>query len=277
MKLIVTHLSPDLDASTSCWLLKKYLLNFSDSEIIFVPAGTTYKNIDPDIDKNIIHVDTGKGKLDHHQLTTKTSASKLVYKFLRTKNLVPEKDLEAVNKIISYVTEIDNFQEVYYPNPNWDIYDLLPHQLITGLKHKLNDDSSLIEYIFILLDSILQVFKNKLAANKEIEKGYVFKTIFGKSLALETKMKGISKFALKMGYKLVIRKDINDSSISIKSFPQDKYDLTPFYTVLKKMDKKASWFFHSSKHILSNGSPKNPTFQPSNIPLKKIIELAKKV
>ncbi|MBI3070086.1 MAG: hypothetical protein HYY87_02165 [Candidatus Levybacteria bacterium] len=107
MKIIVTHASPDLDAITSVWLIKKFLPGWEEAELKFVPAGerirssvlssqfsdssrsvdqstgkpTTEKPVSEDrqqktdnrnpIEKigedEVIHVDTGLGPLDHHQ------------------------------------------------------------------------------------------------------------------------------------------------------------------------------------------------------------------
>jgi len=39
MKIIVTHTSPDMDAITSVWLIKKFLPGWEDAEVRFVPAG----------------------------------------------------------------------------------------------------------------------------------------------------------------------------------------------------------------------------------------------
>jgi len=39
MKIIVTHISPDWDAISSVWLLKKYLAGWQEAEVRFVPAG----------------------------------------------------------------------------------------------------------------------------------------------------------------------------------------------------------------------------------------------
>src|SRR5579871_6826080 len=75
MKIIVTHASPDLDAITSVWLLKKFLLGWEHASVQFVPAGERIARSSPDsstvIEKvntdEVIHVDTGLGALDHHQ------------------------------------------------------------------------------------------------------------------------------------------------------------------------------------------------------------------
>src|SRR5260221_1621815 len=77
MKIIVTHMSPDWDAITSVWLLKKYLAGWQDAAVKFVPAGQRLNNIklkSENVEQNdpiervgedeIIHVDTGLGPLD---------------------------------------------------------------------------------------------------------------------------------------------------------------------------------------------------------------------
>jgi nanoRNase/pAp phosphatase (c-di-AMP/oligoRNAs hydrolase) len=67
MKILVTHFSPDLDAISSCWLIKRYLPDWHTASIKFVPAGQTFENKPVDSVSNIIHVDTGLGRFDHHQ------------------------------------------------------------------------------------------------------------------------------------------------------------------------------------------------------------------
>jgi len=44
-----------------------------------------------------------------------------------------------------------------------------------------------------------------------------------------------------------------------------------------KIDKKGSWFFHISGHMLLNGSSGNPKLIPTSLSLNKIIEIVKSV
>ncbi|KKP53042.1 MAG: hypothetical protein UR42_C0001G0009 [Candidatus Roizmanbacteria bacterium GW2011_GWA2_33_33] len=111
MKTIVTHLSPDLDAIASVWLIKKYFPDWNNAQIKFVPSGTTLDDQLPDSDKNIIHVDTGMGKFDHHQTNDYTSATKLVYKYLVGRDLIEEKEIKSLEKIVEYVNSTDHFAD----------------------------------------------------------------------------------------------------------------------------------------------------------------------
>src|SRR3990172_1900795 len=97
MKIIVTHSAPDLDAVTSVWLIKKFLQGWNDAEVKFVPAGTKIANSKLQIansgtgdpiekigDNEVIHVDTGLGPLDHHQIESdKVCAASLAWDFVR--------------------------------------------------------------------------------------------------------------------------------------------------------------------------------------------------
>ena len=277
MKTIVTHLSPDLDALASVWLIKKYLTGWNDAQIKFVPSGTTLDDQLPDIDQNIIHVDTGLGKFDHHQTNEYLSATKLVYKYLIGKDLIPSKEIKPIERIVEYVNATDHFAEVFYTNPDSDLYDFMIRQLIDGLKVINREEAKLVEIIFQLLEAVLIVFKNKVKAEEEIANGFVFKSYLGKSLAIETNNEETIKLALKKGFFLVIRRHPEVGFTRIKTLPDQKLSLRPIYEKILKIDKKGSWFFHISGHMLLNGSSGNPKLIPTSLSLNKIIEVIKSI
>lgn len=277
MKTIVTHYSPDLDAITSCWLVKKFLPGWKNSQIRFVPAGKTLNDLPPDLNPNIIHVDTGLGKYDHHQTAEDTCASRLVLSYLESQDCLKDKLKEPLDRLVTFVNEDDHFQEAFYPNPTEDRYDFLLNNLIDGLKVTVSDDLELTELIFKILDAALIIMKNKIAAEKDIKMGLIFNSYIGKSIAMETGNDETLKLAQKMNFQLAIRKDPNHGNIRIKTLPISKYDLTPIYEKIKKIDKMGSWFLHSSKHMLLNGSPKRPDQIPSPLSLKKLIEIIKEI
>lgn len=277
MKIIVTHLSPDLDAIASVWLIKKYLPDWNDAQIKFVPSGTTLDNQLPDTDKNVIHVDTGLGKFDHHQINDYTSATKLVFKYLVGREYVEEREIKALEKIIEYVNSTDHFAEVFYYEPDADRYDFMIRQLVDGLKVINREETKLIEIIFQLLEAVLIVFKNKVSAEEEIVNGFVFQSYLGKSLAIESKNEEAVKLALKKGFTLVIRRHPEVGFTRIKTLPDKKYTLKPIYEKILIKDKVGSWFFHISGHMLLNGSSGNPKLIPTTLSLNKIIEIVKSI
>ena len=62
MKIIVTHASPDMDAITSVWLIRKFLPGWEDAKIQFVPAGERIGNIKYQI-SNIKYPKIKNGKI----------------------------------------------------------------------------------------------------------------------------------------------------------------------------------------------------------------------
>ncbi|MEN9327397.1 MAG: hypothetical protein RI947_205 [Candidatus Parcubacteria bacterium] len=275
MKTVVTHMSPDLDATTSVWLVRKYLPGWDSASVAFVPAGTTLDNKDPDEDADIIHVDTGFGKFDHHQTNQYMSAARLVHDYLKESEYIFKKDEDAVERLVEFVTVIDNFGEVHFFDPTADVYDFSLHQLIIGIKSQLMNDGKVVEHMTFLLESVLQVLKNKIRAEEDIQDGVVFTSRWGKSIAMQTRNEEALRLALKSGYMLVLRKDPDRNFLNIKTFPKPENDLTPVYNKLKELDPEASWFLHASTYILLNGWVGRPDTHPTTLSLPQIVDIIK--
>lgn len=278
MKLIVSHFSPDLDSICATWLIKRFLPGWSGAEIKFVPAGSTFNNEKVDSVDNIIHVDTGMGRFDHHQTSSYTCASQLVLNFLKSKKLVKKYQQIALERIVAQITKFDHFAEVYFPNPEADYFEFMLHKIIEGgLKSVLKEDLKIMEVVFPILESLLNIFIKKINAEEELKKGFVFKSFWGKSVVLETKNEEAIKLALKTGFSLVAKKDPEKGNIRIKTLPGNKFDLTPLHKLIIKEDKNATWYLHSSGNMLLNSSSKNPNFIPSKLPLNRLIKIIKSI
>jgi hypothetical protein len=304
MKIIVTHISPDLDAIASVWLIKRFLPGWQDAKVEFVQAGDRLRDkiknqkskienekLDEAIEESegdeIIHVDTGLGCLDHHQLQTEEeSAASLTWRYVKKfqkdgENLEFKK--EAIERMVQVIVDIDHFKEVFWEDPASDRYDFCLVGLLDGLKlEKPNDDSFYVEFGIISLDAILHEMENKVWAEKEIaEKGIKFETRFGKGIAIETINDTVIKLSQKMGYQIAVRKDPRKGYVRIKALPNKdkdlKADLTLAYEQLKKMDTEATWFLHINKKMLLNGTPKNPKMKPTKLSLSDIIETLKSI
>lgn len=278
MKTIVSHFSPDIDSIGATWLIKKFLPGWSDAEIKFVPAGSALDNKPVDTDPNIIHVDTGMGRFDHHQTDKHTSASQLVFEFLKDKNHLNNHQITALSRLIHQITIFDHFGEAFFPEPYSDHYEFSIHKIIEGgLKSVLKEDLKLMETVFPMLDALLSIFVKKTNAEEELKKGFVFHSFWGKSIVLETKNEETTKLALKLGYTFIAKKDPEKGNIRIKTLPGTKYNLKSLYTEILKFDKKATWFLHSSGNMLLNSSSKNPNFTPSKLSLNRLIEIIKSI
>ncbi len=277
MKIIVTHLSPDLDAITSTWLIKRFLKGWEEAIIKFVPAGSTLNNQPPDIEKNIIHVDTGLGKFDHHQSNENTCASKKVFQFLKQKKFIKKKEILPLERLVELVNVIDHFGEVLFPDPANDRYELMIHQIIENSKTIVNDDEELIKIHLQNLDFVFQGFKNKIKAEEELKKGLIFQSKFGLAIALFSSNEESLKLALKNKFMLAIRKDPKRKYLKIKSKPSQQIDLTLVYEKLKSLDPNAYWYLHPSKNIIINGSAKSPMKKPTLLTLNQVIEIIKRI
>jgi len=301
MKIVITHSSPDMDAITSVWLIKKYLPGWENAVVKFVAAGDRidsgkWKNknelspIECIENDEVIHVDTGLGPLDHHQTASdKVCGASLTWDYVRMQNSEFRiqndkiKDrIEAVSRMIRVVVDEDHFKEVFWKNATADYYDFSLIAILDGLKiQKPNQDEYYVDFVTTCLDAILHGFENRVWAEKEIaKKGQKFDTKFGKGIGIETINDAVIKLAQKMGYVIALRKDPRKGYVRIKAVPAtDKIniDLTPVYDKLKKMDPDATWFLHISKKMLLNGSAKNPKMKPSKLKIDEIIKVLKEV
>lgn len=279
MKKIVTHLGVDLDACCAVFLVKKFIPDFNQAEIVFVPAGKTYLNQKVDSNKDILHLDTGFGRFDHHQTQEKTCAAKLVYQYLEKEKLVVKKDLQALKRLTEQINQIDHFQQVFYEDPASDRYELFLEAILDGLTLMYPDqDLKIIEFCSELFEAIYHQFKDKIWAEELIkQKGFSFSSCWGKAMAVETTNDEVLKLSQKMGYRLVVRKDPRKGYVRIKSIPDDKIDLTKLYQKLKDEDPQATWFLHISRHMVLNGSSKNKEMKPTSLSLKQIINVIESI
>jgi hypothetical protein len=301
MKIIVTHMSPDWDAISSTWLIKKYLPGWHEAKVTFVPAGQRLNNQEVAVmeysedpvqkfgDDEVIHVDTGLTPLDHHQTQDRTvSAASLAWDYVRTQlekagNPLRTEHNEAISRVIKVIVATDHFKEVFWPDAASDHYELSFLGLLDGLKYeKPGQDQLYLEFGMQCLNAFVAQFENRIWAENEIEeKGVKFDTRFGPGMGFETINDTVLKLAQKMGYVLVVRKDPRKGYIRIKALPDQDgrkgANLTLIYEQLKKIDPDATWFLHVSNKMLLNGSPKNPKMRPTRLSLGDIIKVVERV
>lgn len=300
-KIIVTHNSPDLDAVSSSWLIKRFLPGWEDAEVVTVPAGSRLNTAHASEDviehldgKEVIHVDTGMGPLDHHQTQdNNTCAAERAFQYVLGKSEELKKNkhkAEALRRLVNYVIDDDHFQEVFYPDPTADIYEFSLVSLISGIKNQYpKDDATCLRFGFDLLDVAIHRFESRMWAEEEIkEKGIQFNTKWGKGLAIETLNDEVLKLGQLMGNVITVRKDPKSGTVRIKARPERRIsdgekgrseykdievDLTPVHEKLKKLDPEATWYLHVSKRMLLNGSAKNPTMRGSKLTLPEVVEV----
>ena len=272
MKKIITHVNPDLDAVCAVWLLKRFLLGWQEAEIDFVLADD--KQIEKE-NKDLVYVDVGLGRLDHHQTGEYLSASKLCWDFLKKarkgesfKNL----ESQAIERLVEVVTQVDNARYLSWSEAKDDRHQFYLHNLIDGWRELPLNDIEIIEEGFKMLDTVLLNLKNKINVEEELKKATTFKTKWGKGIASETGNKHFLYLPKTLGYQVMLIKNPKSGGIRVHGQPDSKVDLSAVYHQVKKLDPDSDWFLHASKKMLLNMASV-AKMRPTKLSLKKIIEV----
>lgn len=273
-KTVVTHFSPDFDAVGAVWILKRFHPDFAEARIVFVPTGE--RLADQEVEQEeVVHVDTGGGPFDHHETDKYTCATKLVWQSVKKERKLKN---PAVERIVNLVTDIDHARDLNWPEAIDDRYELgLPH-ILDGWKLAFpGQDQRLLEWGLIYLDGLYQTLKAKIAAQKTIEKrGKEFQTRWGKGLAVESGNDKILEVAEKLGFAVVVKKDLRDGAVRIYGRADKGVNLRRAYQKFLKADPNATWYLHPSKRLLLNGSRKKPGMRPSTLTLAEVIKVIAK-
>jgi len=276
-KTIVTHFNPDLDALAAVWLIKRFLPGWKEAEVKFLPPGKyTIDDRPVDSDPNVLYVDMGSGKFDHHQTNNFICAASLVWDFIKEET---GREDEAIERLVEIVNQVDHAIDLTWPEADNDRYELMLHMVLEGFKRVGSEEDTsyrIIDFGFKALDGTWKILQEKVKAEKELEKGQEFKTRWGKAIALETRNDGVLFLGEKKGYCLVARLDIKNGHLKIYARWDKKVDLTKAYQEFKKRDPKPKWFLHISKAILMNGTPSQPDYQPTKLSLEEIIKILEK-
>lgn len=283
---IVTHHSPDLDAITATWLLKRFdTQHFGQAKILFVNPGARLSSsqieLNELLEKNITYVDTGYGKFDHHQPERGQqylSAALLVWEYLN--EIHPEIEADKPLKIIvDFATEIDHFKEIFWPDSANLRYSFMIQELIDGMaKTNLHDDDSLMHFGFDCLESVYSNLNQTLKARELIEeRGVSFKLQKSKAIAIETENDDVIKESQKQGFCLVVKRDPTLGHIRIKVRPDCKIDLKPLSDQIEQTNDKGTWYYHPSGKMLLNGSSKHRGQIATDLTLEKIVTMIKEI
>lgn len=277
-KIIVTHISPDFDGIPAIWLLRKFHPEFRNARVELVPAGdNTFNNQPVDSDPDVLHVDVGGGKFDHHKTNEFTCGAKLILEYLIREGYVKEDD-EALARIVNVITELDHGWDSYkWPEPASDRWEFSLHNVLSGLKMAFpRDNSKYISWVCDSLDGVYLIMQSKVKAQKEVESGLVFKTRWGEGVAIYTKNDGVMDVAIKGGYALVVRKDPTEGYVRVTGSNAHKVDFTKAYELITKKDKVGHWFLHASGVLLRNGSTRNPNMKATKMTIEEIVAILEK-
>ena len=265
MATIVSHYSPDLDSLTSTWLLKRFG-GLADAELAFVVAGKTIDGLPADQDPEVIHVDTGGGRFDHHQPDVagpNVCASKLVWQAV-----APED--QALHRMVEYVTAVDNARHGQIPA--WGPFTVIG--LIWGNNIVHPDPADAVEAIMPLFDAWYAWNRESVELERQFTRRIEFQTRWGKGLAFEGDQGGSRALAWEYGAVIFVRRT-SRGWLGVTASSVAGIDLTPAYLRIREADPTAPWFLHPSKRLLLCGSHKSPIDNPSRLTLRELVDILK--
>ncbi len=273
MKRIVAHHSPDIDAIGAIWLIHRHLPHWKSASVELVSAGRTLFDMPPDSDPDIIHVDTGLGRFDHHDTSDFTSATRLVFDFLVDEGHIKEQEHDALERIVDVITRYDHFQEAQLDGADDDMHIFSLTYIIFGLRTNATKALELIQLGEDSLDGILQYMKSKVHAEHIIEKGFTTQSQWGRTLVLETDNDRAMKVAFIKGYDMVIRYSPSYKNVAFKLHPRNPKTLKKLHTYFVKNDAGAQWFYHASGRVLLNASTRDTKELVTKFSLKELLGL----
>lgn len=276
----MTHINPDLDAIGAVWILKRFdEQHFGDAEMAFVPAGKTIGKEEREFlgfeEEQVVHVDTGQGKFDHHTEKLgkeRICAASMVADYVKDVHPSLEED-EALARMVEHMIGIDHFEEAYWPEPDDIRYLFQLHEIFSPMKAAGKTDREVTEFGLQALDAVYVAMKSRVMAEEELERAQEFETRWGKGLGVKTTNDDVMKLAQKRGYAVVVRKDSEFGHVRIKAAPEKQIDLTEIYEIIIGRDTHATWYLHPSKAMLLNGSKKGGDQVPSELSLAEVIAI----
>ncbi|MDO8551771.1 MAG: hypothetical protein Q7S03_03790 [bacterium] len=275
-KIIVTHLHPDIDALTSIWLIKRFLPDWSEAKVQLVPPGETFRGAPPDDDPDVLHVDTGMGKLDHHKKRNHTSAAELTLKYVLKGRDIRKLDKQALKRMVKVVNEIDNGQDIGWPDASSDHYEFMFHNLLLSSHQSQAEERDFALYLEIL-DRVFQLMKSKVQAEKTLaEKGIIFETKWGKGIAVSSPNDQVIYVGQKQGYSLVVKQEPKYNRVKIYGRFDKGVDLRKVFSALKKKDQGSNWYLHPSRSLILHKSRAVPGQTVTNLTLEEVIDILKK-
>lgn len=278
MKIIITHLNPDQDAVCSSWLIYRFFPGWKTAKFEFVPAGETLGQRPPDDNHDIIHVDTGLGKFDHHHTSDKHQcAASLVLQYIKQRRFIRRNsiDEQALDRMIAVVLDVDHAGDKLWPQAESDRYEFFLEPILDGLK--MGEDKLISEEIsrfgFTALDGIFSEMKAKISAEKIIAEGIEFSSRWGRGVGMKTENDVVLTLAERQNFMVVVKKDPQKGNVRIYAHPTSGADFTQASEEISRRDPNSDWFLHASKRLLLNGSRANPKMRPTKLSLEEIIKI----
>jgi hypothetical protein len=232
-----------------------------DADIFFVPAGETLHNQPVDADPQIVHVDTGGGRFDHHQAADcSLCAAELV-----RRAVVP--DDAVLQQLVSKVIRLDNATA-----SGGDVFFNI-NDLIAGYNTLFpNRPHHVARAMLANFDAWYEHEARHLRLEQAFARRLEFQTRWGLGIAMECEDGASSRLAYGQGAILYVYRD-GRGYMGIAARSRSNVDLQPVYTGLKRVDPVADWYLHPNHRMLLCGTSKAPAQNLSRLSLQELVEV----
>ncbi len=286
---LVTHVSPDMDAIGSCWLLQLYDDECATADVEFVNTG----NPDPYLlECALAVVDTGgmldpeHRRFDHHQLTgraARTSATMQVFEWL----LAGGRQLDYLRPLIELINAGDLGLDAHGAKESREFGI---HALLSEMKHDKASDQEMLSYGCWLLDQLARRLERKQHAALAVRSSTVYISADKRLIALKDAAPGATFAAYDLGYDVVLFQseietpDGTSHSIGAmrKSGVSDVHVGGLVERILSKpipdltyntRDELSRWYRHEAGFFAGRGSSKAPVYDLITVDLARIAQL----
>ena len=232
------------------------------AQLEFVAAGTTWHNQPADASPQVIHVDPGGGRFDHHQRNARNLCSAEL-----VRRAVAPYD-PALERMVRQVCQIDN---ALAPASDMGFFNI--NALIAGYNLLFPTRP---HHVALAMLPNLDAWYEHEARQIRLEQAFAsrleFDTRWGLGIAMESEDGGSSKLAYRHGAVLYAYRD-GHGWMGIAAQARSQVDLEPVYANLQAVDREADWYLHPSHRLLLCGSAKAPPRVPSRLSLPELVRV----
>lgn len=273
MKTIVTHNNPHLDEIMCIWMVQRFLSGWESCRVKYVatnPKGGSVAGSDENPD--LMYIGVGRGKFDEHKGNIEDSATTLVYKFLTREKKITLGKIEAaaLAELVNYINDEDHGRHITAPLAEFtmgSVNAFLPRVGYTS--------AGILNFGSVYFDGVYEclIEKHKLAADWKRAK--VFKTKWGKAVALQTTVnaKSVLRRATGEGIEIAVIVNPENKFHSIRAIPKSLIDLSTAFARAHEAEPRAEWYLHHSKKMLICGSDVAENKSLSKFSLEKMMAL----
>lgn len=268
MKKIISHTHPHLDEVCAAWLFKKYLPEFKDAEIGFIPIDEKGGRC-PD-DPDAVCVGVGRGRFDEHKGDIGECAASLVFAHIKECGVKFEPlELRALEKLVNWVRLGDTGQLNKIEWHDFTVAVILNSQCIASG----HDQASVMRLGFSILDALLESQKNAARLEADWPKRVEFESDFGRAVALITSAREADSYAFSHGFDVAVYINEERTYHNIRAAADSRVDLAPIYAKIVQVEPAAGWFLHHSKKMIICGGELTGYAKRSKLTLEWIIDL----